>query len=110
MGEEKEEIKFVEFLDLDNMIRAMVSSRAPLLLHIELDKRHIYFQSQPSFKETIYYFVELPKISGKYVIFDIMSGKISFSDHLKMDPNFRTIPIVDVSRQNIFPKEILETK
>ncbi len=110
MGEEekKQELKYVEFSDFDNMIRAMVSSGAPLLLHVEFDGRHIYFQTQPGFQETIFYYVETSKIEGKYVVYDLMTGNISFSDQILMDPNRRTISIVEIARQNIFPKEILK--
>lgn len=106
--EESQDIKYVEFSDFDNMIRAMVSSRAPLLLHIDFDGRHIYFQTQPGFKETIFYYVEAQKIDEKYVVYDLMTGNISFSNQILIDPNRRTIPIVEISRQNIFPKEILK--
>ncbi len=103
-------VKYVEFSDLDNMIRAMVSSRAPLLLHIDFDGRHIYFQSQPGFKETIFYYVELPEaIEENFVVYDLMTGNISFSNQLLIDPNRRSIPIVEISKQNIFPKEILDS-
>lgn len=107
--EKKAELKYVEFSDLDNMIRAMVSSRAPLLLHIDFNGRHIYFQSQPGFKETIFYYVELPDaINEKYVVYDLMTGNISFSNQLLIDPNRRSIPIVEISRQNIFPEKVLK--
>ncbi|MFX1518323.1 MAG: hypothetical protein ACFFCD_00145 [Promethearchaeota archaeon] len=106
---DKAELKYVEFSDLDNMIRAMVSSRAPLLLHVAFGSRHIYFQTQPGFKETIFYYVELPDaIKEKYVVYDLMKGHIIFSDQLLIDPNRRSIPIVEISRQNIFPKEVLK--
>ena len=104
-------VKYVEFSDLDNMIRAMVSSRAPLLLHIDFNGRHVYFQSQPGFKETIFYYVELPEaINENFVVYDLMTGNISFSNQLLIDPNRRSIPIVEISKQNIFPKEILDSK
>lgn len=106
---ESGEIYSIELAELDDLIRLVTFSPTPILHHLKLDKGHMYFARVVLRGESLlaYYVVTDRVVSGKYVVYNFLKGSIEFSDTISTDTGLRHVSVLDVSSQNIFPKEML---
>ncbi len=104
-----EKEKYVKLKSLDDLVKIVAPSHAAFLQHVEHNERHIYFINVMFHDggSLIYYVKMDEKINAKYVVFNMISGNIGFSDTISTDTNLRFIPIIEVEKQNILTEEIL---
>ena len=103
------DVKYVEFKSLDDLIKLLASSPTPIVHHLEVKGKHVYFVSIAFFGTTFtYFFTTMEELSGKYIVYHIYKQSTSFSKTFSSDPNERSIPILEVKRQNIFPVELVD--
>jgi len=57
----------------------------------------------------IYYVKRDDRIDSKYVVFNVISGKVWFSETVTTDANLKYIPIIEIEKQNILSREVLES-
>lgn len=101
--------KYVKLKSLDDLVKIVASSPAAFFQHTEFKDEHIYFVSVmfSGGGSLVYYVKRDGKIDAKYVVFNMISGKVGFSETVSTDTNLKYIPIVEVEKQNILSKEIL---
>ncbi|MEM4727772.1 MAG: hypothetical protein QXD04_05935 [Candidatus Bathyarchaeia archaeon] len=79
-----------------------------VIQHFESGGVHIYFIIGGTMSEVFLFFVREDKpLPGSFIIYNNFSGDISYSDRLRTDHNIRSIPIVEVSSQDIIPPDQL---
>lgn len=68
---------------------------------------HVYFlpASLALGKEIIYFVKVKEKVEKKYIVLDMVHDKISFSDELSTTPSLQHFSIVEVTSENILPKD-----
>ena len=106
-----EEIKYVQLGDFEDMVKMIVTSmRPPPLHHVKVGEKHVYFiPASLGLGKSVIYFVEMKEgIEKKYVVYDTMQDKFSFSDEISTKPSLKHFVIVEVKAQNILPKEMLK--
>lgn len=101
--------KYVKLKSLDDLVKIVASSPAAFFQHIEFEDQHIYFVSVMFHdgSSLVYYVKRGNKIDAKYVVFNMISGKVGFSETVSTDTNLKYIPIVEIEKQNILSREIL---
>ena len=103
-----DEVRYVQFERLEDIIKMMSASmRAPPLHHKEAKDGHICFlPASLALGKEIIYFVKLKeKMERKYIVLDTVHDKISFSDELSTTPSLQHFSIVEVTSENILPKD-----
>ncbi|MBS7637573.1 hypothetical protein KEJ49_01605 [Candidatus Bathyarchaeota archaeon] len=79
-----------------------------VIQHFQSEGAHIYFIIGGTMSEVFLFFVREEKpLPGSFIIYNNFSGDISYSERLRTDPNISSIPIVEVSSQDIIPPEQL---
>ena len=101
--------KYVKLKSFDDLVKIVASSPAAFFQHIEFEDKHIYFISVMFLDggSLVYYVKRNDKIDAKYVVFNMISGKVGFSETVSTDTNLKYIPIVEIEKQNILSKDIL---
>ncbi len=98
------EIKYIQLIDVDNLLTLMINSmRAPPLHHMSIKKKHVYFlPASIGLGESVVYFaVSDQKIDKKYVIYDTINDRIEYSDKISSKPTSKSFPVIEVEDQNI---------
>lgn len=105
-----EEIKYVKLESFDDLVKMMISSmRPPPLHHVEVKDKHVYFlPASLGFGKSVIYLVGMvEKVEKKYVVYDTIQDKFSFSDEIGTKPSLKHFVIVEVKDQNILPEGVL---
>jgi hypothetical protein len=101
-----EEIKYIKLGKFEDVIKMLVTSmRPPPLHHFNTGKKHVYFiPASIGLGKSVIYFVEREEaIVEKYVVYDTMQDKFSFSDKIMTKPSLKYFVIVEVEEQNVLP-------
>jgi len=101
--------KYVKLKSLDDLVKIVASSPAAFFQHFEFEDKHIYFVGVVFSEDAslVYYVKRNDKIDAKYVVFNMISGKVGFSENVSTDTNLKYIPIVEIEKQNILSREVL---
>lgn len=105
-----DEIRYIRLGKLEDIIKMIVTSMRPPPLHyLNAGKKHVYFiPASLGFGSSVIYFVVLKKpIENKYIVYNTMQDKFSFSDEISTKPSLKHFVIVEVKSQNILPKGVL---
>lgn len=105
-----EEIKYVQLRKFEDIVKMLATSmRPPPLHHTKAGEKHVYFiPASLGLGKSVIYFVEMEKeVEKKYVVYDTIQDKFSFSDEISTKPSLKHFVIVEVKAQNILPKEML---
>jgi|GEM_PF-1626705 len=103
-------VSYVQLEKIGDIIKMMgASMRSPPLHYTEVKGEHVYFLlASLSLGKPMIYFVKVKeKVETKYIIWDMIHDKISFSDELSTKPSLKHFQIVEVKAQNILPTDIL---
>jgi len=103
--------KYVKLKSLDDLVKIVASSPVAFFQHFEFEGKHIYFVDV-MFSDggsLIYYVKRADRIDSKYVVFNVISGKVWFSETVTTDANLKYIPIIEIEKQNILSREVLES-
>lgn len=90
----------------------LVTSAAPIgvVQHLSIKDGHLYFIIAGTLREIFLYFVKLKEeIDGRYIVYNTLSGEISFNQRVRTDPYMNSIPILEIVNQDLLPKELVET-
>ncbi|MEM2082834.1 MAG: hypothetical protein QXK34_03755 [Candidatus Bathyarchaeia archaeon] len=100
------EIKYVQLKSLEDLVKIVVASPMSFIQHYFDGSAHFYFINVlfAGGGTLIYFFKAKEGVDKKYIIFDPIRGRILFSDSISTDANARTIPLIDVERQNVIPE------
>lgn len=94
---------------LEDLIHVLNVVQVPIVHHLALDSRHIYFI--PFFLSTdssiIYFYENERRLEGKFLLFNNFTGEVDITDKWTSDTRFTIIPIIDVEYQNVFPEKQL---
>lgn len=103
-------MKLIQLRTLEDLVRLLGSSPSiGAIQHTSLEGRHIYFVLGGTFRETfIYYVVKEEEVQGKYIVYNGITGEIFPSKRLRTEPNLTSIPIIEIEKQDVFSKAILE--
>jgi len=104
------EVSHIQLEKLEDIIRMMSASmRAPPLHHKKVKDGHIYFlPASLALGKSIIYFVKVKEeVEKKYIVLDTVHDKVLFSDELSTKPSLRHFSIVEVTSENILPKDAL---
>jgi len=105
-----DEIKYVQLEKLEDIIKMMSASmRSPPLHHKKVKDGHIYFlPASLALGKAVIYFVKVKeKVEKKYIVLDRIHDKVSFSDELSTKPSLSHFLIVEVTSENILPRDIV---
>lgn len=103
-------MKYIQLKDLKDLAM-LVSSAASIgvVQHLPLKEGHLYFIIGGTLSEVFLYFVKLKeKVDGRYIIYNTLSGEVSFSERVRTDPNLNSIPIIEIVNQDLLSKELVE--
>ena len=100
------EVKYIQLKSLEDLVKIAVASSLPFIQHYFDGSAHLYFINVLfAGGGTLIYFAKAKEgVDKRYIIFDPIRGRILFSDSISTDANARTIPLVDVERQNVLPE------
>ena len=103
----------MKFIQLKNLrdLATLVSSTGPIgvVQHLSLREGHLYFVIGGTLREVFLYFVKRrEEISGRYIIYNTLSGELEFSQRVRTDPNRSSIPIIEIINQDFLPGELIE--
>jgi len=101
-----EDMKYIKLGKFEDVVKMLVTSmRPPPLHHINTGKKHVYFiPASIGLGKSVIYFVETEEsIDEKYIIYDTMQDKFSFSDKISTKPSLKYFVIVEVKEQNVLP-------
>lgn len=103
-------MKYVQLRELRDLVLLLSSaSSIAAIQHLRVRDSHLYFLVGGTLSEAFVYFVKLKEeVGGRYVIYNALTGDIRFSPTVRTDPNVSSIPVVDISSQNILPKELID--
>jgi len=102
-------MKYINLKDLRDLVILVSSAHSAMLHHLALKEGHLYFVVGGTLTETFIYFVKLRQgIEGRYVLYNTLTGDIRFSPTVRTDPNVSSIPIVDITSQDLLSKELIE--
>lgn len=92
-------MKLKRFEDLVMMVSSPMA--ASFLCHVEKGGKHIYFAPIPVMGEPLVVYVEAPPVKKRYVVLNMITHEVSFSDEFTTDPARRHILIIEVAEQNL---------
>ena len=98
------DIRSIELGKLEDIIKMMAASMSPPPLHhMKAEDTHIYFiPASLGFGRAVIYFVKREEeVREKYVVYDTIHDKVSFSDEISTKPSSKHFFIVEVKAQNI---------
>jgi hypothetical protein len=101
-------MKYIRLEKLEDIIKMMSASmRSPPLHHKEARDDHLYFlPASLALGKAVIYFVKLKeKVEKKYIVLDMVHDTISFSDELSTKPSLKHFSVVEVTSENILPKD-----
>ncbi|MFX0198747.1 MAG: hypothetical protein ACFFCW_21705 [Candidatus Hodarchaeota archaeon] len=104
-----EEIKYIRLGNFEDMVKILVTSmRPPPLHHLKTMEKHVYFiPASLGVGKAVIYFVEMKEgVEKKYVVYDMMQDKFTFSDEISTKPSLKHFVIVEVKAQNILPNNV----
>lgn len=103
------DIRLIRLKRLEDLIHVLNVVQVPIVHHLTLDSRHIYFI--PFFLSTdssiIYFYENERRLEGKFLLFNNFTGEVDITDKWISDTRFTIIPIIDVEYQNVFPEKQL---
>jgi len=103
------DIRLIRLKRLEDLIHVLNVVQVPIVHHLALDSRHIYFI--PFFFSTdssiIYFYENERRLEGKFLLFNNFTGEVDITDKWTSDTRFTIIPIIDVEYQNVFPEKQL---
>jgi len=103
------DIRLIRLKRLEDLIHVLNVVQVPIVHHLALDSRHIYFI--PFFLSTdssiIYFYENERRLEGKFLLFNNFTGEVDITDKWISDTRFTIIPIIDVEYQNVFPEKQL---
>jgi hypothetical protein len=103
------DIRMIRLKRLEDLIHVLNVVQVPIVHHLALDSRHIYFI--PFFLSTdssiIYFYENERRLEGKFLLFNNFTGEVDITDKWTSDTRFTIIPIIDVEYQNVFPEKQL---
>jgi len=108
---ESEKERYVQLEKLDDLVKMIAASMSPPPLHhVKAGKKHIYLlPASMGLGKAVIYFVEVKEaVEKKYVVYDTIYDKISFSDEISTKPSLKHFSVVEVKAQNILPKRVLK--
>ena len=99
-------VKYIQLRSLEDLVKIVVASPMSFIQHYFDGRYHFYFLNVLfAGGGALIYFVKSEEgIDKKYIIFDSIRGRILFSDSISTDANARTIPLIEVERQNVLPE------
>jgi len=94
---------------LEDLIHVLNVVQVPVVHHLSLDSRHIYFVPfiLSSDSSIIYFYENERRLEGKFLLFNNFTGEVDITDKWVSDTRFTIIPIIDVEWQNVFPEKQL---
>ncbi len=100
--------KTVKLKDIEDLIHVLNVAQLPLLHHVSVDSRHIYFIPMGIIGDvSIVYYVELEKpLTGKFILYNTFTGEIRPSSSWTSDSRYMVVPIVEVEEHNLFAEKI----
>jgi len=101
------EVNYIQLEKLEDIIRVISASiRAPPLHHKKVKDGNIYFlPASLALGKSVIYFVKVKEeVEKKYIVLDTVHDKISFSDELSTKPSLQHFSIVEVTSENILPR------
>ena len=104
-------MKFIQLKSLRDLA-TLVSSvgTVGVVQHLPLRQGHLFFIIGGTLSEVFLYFVKLQDDKkGKYIVYNTLSGEMSFSQRVRTDPNLNNIPIIEIVNQDLLSKELVDT-
>lgn len=108
-----EDLIYIQFKNLDDLVRLVASSPTLFLQHVQLNGKHAYFiQSMLALgKPMIYIYKDSKPIEKKYIVYNRFKDEVSFSDTLSSDGQSAYITILEIENTNLIDsglKKMLE--
>lgn len=103
--------RYVQLEKMDDLVRMMATSMSPPPLHhVKMGKKHVYLlPASMGLGRAVIYFVEAKEaVEKKYVVYDTIHDKVSFSDEISTKPSLKHFSVVEIKAQNILPKRALK--
>lgn len=92
----------IKYKTLDDLVKFVCITPAPILNHVERNGRHFYFFHMPfSNSVTLYFAEESKKIDGSYISVNRMSGKITAVARPSFDAQALDIPLLEVQATDL---------
>ncbi|WP_309493623.1 hypothetical protein [Candidatus Hecatella orcuttiae] len=98
-----EELMYFKLKTLEDMVKLVAFSPAPMLQHTVVEGRQVYFIQSFSIvgKPLVYYLERDEKLESKYVVYNRFNDTISFSDKPGSDGQSVYIPIIEIEKTNL---------
>jgi len=98
---------YIELEKLEDLVKIIaVAQRSSPIYYVKLGNTHVYFlPATLGFRGFLIYFIKTEtEVKEKYIIYDAINDKISFSNETPTKPSLSYFIIVKVKAQNVLPK------
>jgi hypothetical protein len=102
-------IGFLELGNIEELVKIIAVAGRPLPIYkASIKREYVYFvPSALGLGATLIYIVKMKKdIKEKYVVYDSIHDRISYSSVFQTKPSLSHFPIITVKNQNILPKTV----
>ncbi len=100
--------KTVKLKGLEDLIHVLSVAQMPLLHHVAVDSRHVYFVPVGMIGdvEIVYYVESHYPLQKRFILYNTFTGEVRLSDYATSDSRIMVVPIVEVERHNLFQEKI----
>ena len=103
-------MKFVQLKSMRDLVMLVASSPTMnVIQHLPNGESHIYFIIGGTLSEIFLYFIkEEEGIDGSFITYNSYTGEIGTSEKLLHEPNINSLPVVEITNQDLLPQDFLE--
>ena len=100
-------MKFVQLKSMRDLVMLVASSPTMnVIQHLPNGESHIYFIIGGTLSEIFLYFIkEEEGIDGSFITYNSYTGEIGTSEKLLHEPNINSLPVVEITNQDLLPTE-----
>lgn len=100
----------VKVRGIDDIVNLALAAQVLLVHRVSANSKSILYIPFPVYNSlAIYYCVVDEDMKGKYILFNRFTGEVQVSEKYVNDSKFIVIPIVDITEQELLPKELIKS-
>ena len=107
---EKKKIKLIEVEAMRDLISLSAGPMGSVnrVHHLKIAGKHLYVLIGGVPGSVVLYYIILDEITERYIVYNNLLDKISYSDTKESNPQTMHIPIIHIKRQNLVKEEDFE--
>ena len=103
-NDKKKKVKFIEVESIRDLISLSAGPMGSVnrVHHLEVLGQDIYFLIGGIPGSIVIYLIRSEKINERYIVYNMLSDTITYSDKKESNPQTMFIPIIHIKKQNVF--------